>query len=86
MWNHACALNPMSVGREADGDRKKSHLPNKELVRARTLPFAIISRSATGHVRTKLQLLHVMTAFKMNNLQLEVTESFTVVYEIQDKL
>lgn len=37
----ACELNPL---READGDRKKSRSPNKELVRARTLPLAIISR------------------------------------------
>lgn len=47
----ACELNPL---READGDRKKSRSPNKELVRAWTLPIAIISRpQQRGHVGTK---------------------------------
>lgn len=51
----ACELNPF---READGDRKKSRSPNKELVRAWTLPLAIISRpQQRGHVGTKLLLL-----------------------------
>lgn len=66
--------------------QKKSHSPNKDLVRAWTLPFAIISRHRErGHVGTKLLLLYLMTAFKVNN-QRSSHGILAIVYDGRDKV